>query len=114
MVSPVSKTGDRKDRSNYRPISVLPVVSIFFEKLVFSQVYGYFMKENMFSDHQSGFREVDSFYFTANNGLLTTLWQRRRKQSRVGGGGSISGTLFYFGKQAKILNLENRLSLLHL
>jgi hypothetical protein len=54
-VSPVFKTGDRKDRSNYRPISVLPVVSRIFGKLVFSQVYGYFMKENMFSDHQSGF-----------------------------------------------------------
>jgi hypothetical protein len=54
-VSPVFKTGDRKDRCNYRPISVLPVVSKIFEKLIFSQVYGYFMKENMFSDHQSGF-----------------------------------------------------------
>ena len=28
-VSPVFKTGDRKDRYNYRPISVLPVVSKF-------------------------------------------------------------------------------------
>jgi sarcosine oxidase/L-pipecolate oxidase len=33
-VSPVFKTGDRKDRSNYRPISVLPVVSKIFEKLI--------------------------------------------------------------------------------
>jgi hypothetical protein len=33
-VSPVFKTGDRKDRSNYRPISVLPVVSNIFEKLI--------------------------------------------------------------------------------
>jgi hypothetical protein len=55
-VSPVFKTCDRKEGSNYRPISVLPVVSKMFQKLVFSQVYGYFMKENMFSDHQSGFR----------------------------------------------------------
>jgi hypothetical protein len=35
---------------------VLPVVLKNFEKLVFSHVQGYFMKENMFSDHQSGFR----------------------------------------------------------
>jgi hypothetical protein len=35
-VSPVFKTGDGKDRNNYRPISVLPVVSKIFEKLVFS------------------------------------------------------------------------------
>ena len=54
--SPVFKTGERKDRSSYRHISVFPVVSKIFEKLVFSQVYGHFMKENMFSDHQSGFR----------------------------------------------------------
>ena len=33
-VSPVFKTGDRKDRSNYRPISVFPVVSKNFEKLI--------------------------------------------------------------------------------
>ena len=33
-MSPVFKTGDRKDRSNYRPISVLPVVSNIFEKLI--------------------------------------------------------------------------------
>ena len=33
-MSPVFKTGDRKDRSNYRPISVLPVVSKIFEKLI--------------------------------------------------------------------------------
>ena len=33
-VSPVFKTGDRKDRSNYRPISVLPFVSKIFEKLI--------------------------------------------------------------------------------
>ena len=33
-VSPVFKTGDRKYRSNYRPISVLPVVSNIFEKLI--------------------------------------------------------------------------------
>ena len=52
-VSPVFKTGDRKNRSNYRPISVLPVVLKFvLNELVFLQVYGYFMKENMFSDHQ--------------------------------------------------------------
>ena len=37
-VSPIYKDGSTEDRSNYRPISVLPVVSRLFEKIVFDQV----------------------------------------------------------------------------
>ena len=33
-VTPIFKDGDRADKSNYRPISVLPVISRLFEKLV--------------------------------------------------------------------------------
>ena len=34
-VTPIYKDGDRTEKSNYRPISVLPVISRLFEKLVF-------------------------------------------------------------------------------
>ena len=33
-VTPIYKNGDRAEKSNYRPISVLPVISRLFEKLV--------------------------------------------------------------------------------
>ena len=33
-VTPIYKNGDRADKSNYRPISVLPVISRLFEKLI--------------------------------------------------------------------------------
>ena len=36
-ITPIFKDGDRAEKSNYRPISVLPVISRLFEKLVFNQ-----------------------------------------------------------------------------
>ena len=38
-VTPIYKDGARTEKSNYRPISVLPVISRLFEKLVFDQLY---------------------------------------------------------------------------
>ena len=41
---------------NYRPISLLPICGKMFEKIVFNQLYYYFMNNNLISKHQSGFR----------------------------------------------------------
>ena len=38
-VTPIFKAGDRANKSNYRPISVLPVISRLFEKLIYNQLY---------------------------------------------------------------------------
>ena len=55
-VTPIFKSGDRRQCANYRPISILPVVSKVFEKEVFLQVYGYLTENCMLSKFQSGFR----------------------------------------------------------
>ena len=59
-VSPIFKDGDKTEKSNYRPISVLPVVSRLFEKLVFSQLYRYLNDNCFINSKQSGFRELHS------------------------------------------------------
>ena len=59
-VSPIFKDGDKTEKSNYRPISVLPVVSRLFEKLVFSQLYQYLNDNCFINSNQSGFRELHS------------------------------------------------------
>ena len=38
-VSPISKEGDKSDKSIYRPISVLPAISRLIEKFVSKQLY---------------------------------------------------------------------------
>ena len=42
---------------NYRPISLLPVISKIFEKVVFHQLYEYFDTNNLFNPYQYGFRK---------------------------------------------------------
>ena len=44
---PVFKVGERKNRNNYRPISVLLTVSRVFKKLVYEQVYHYLIINNV-------------------------------------------------------------------
>ena len=48
-VTPIFKSGCRKDPNNYRPISVLPVLSKVFEKVTCVQVYRYFEHFNFFT-----------------------------------------------------------------
>ena len=54
-VTPIFKEGDKDDKSNYRPISVLPAISRLFEKLITNQLYQYIEKNGLFSSDQSGF-----------------------------------------------------------
>ena len=43
-VIPVYKAGVSTDVNNYRPISILPIFSKIFEKIVYHQVYGFFFQ----------------------------------------------------------------------
>ena len=59
-VTPIFKGVDRSGKSNYRPISILPVISRLFEKLIADQLYRYMNETNTFSSNQSGFRCLHS------------------------------------------------------
>ena len=50
------KDGSIEYRSNYRPISVLPVVARLFEKLIYEQLYSYVNENNiLLSQTRQGF-----------------------------------------------------------
>ena len=59
-ITPIFKEGDKTEKSNYRPISVLPVISKLFEKLVFNQLYHYMKENSLFTFDQSGFLRLHS------------------------------------------------------
>ena len=59
-VSPIFKGGTENDRTNYRPISVLPFLSRLFEKLVYNQLYDHLDTNNLIYAKQSGFRSLHS------------------------------------------------------
>ena len=41
-VIPVFKKEEKLDKSNYRPVSILPVISEIYERLMYEQMYKYF------------------------------------------------------------------------
>ena len=56
-VSPIYKGGDKAEPSNYRPISILPIVSKVIEKHVTKHLFAYLNKYKLLYKSQSGFRE---------------------------------------------------------
>ena len=54
-VTPVFKTEERLDKSNYRPIGILSAISKIFERLLFSQINAYM--DSKLSIYQCGFRK---------------------------------------------------------
>ena len=56
-VLPIFKSGETHVFSNYRPISVLPIFSKVFEKVVYKRLFNYFNKSDILFQNQYGFRK---------------------------------------------------------
>ena len=78
-ITPVFKKGDRTDRSNYRPISILPTFSKVFEKIIFDQINNFFQEK--FSNFLCGFRKG----FSTQTALIRLLqrWQKSLDQKDI-------------------------------
>ena len=60
IVTPIYKEGDRNTASNYRLISILPVVSKVMERIVHLQIYEHLREHSLLSEAQFGFRKYHS------------------------------------------------------
>ena len=56
-IIPVFKNEDEFDPNNYRPISLLSVFNVIFEKLMYKRLKSFIDKDDIFSKSQYGFRE---------------------------------------------------------
>ena len=55
-LKPIYKKGCKTDPQNYRPISLLPLISKIFEKIIHDQTQNYLSKNKILYKFQSGFR----------------------------------------------------------
>ena len=71
----------KSDPNDYRPISVLPVISKLIERVVFDQFYEYLIVHDLLAVTQSGFRPrhstqtalleaTNEWYLNIDNGLI--------------------------------------------
>ena len=59
-VVPIHKKDDKQCLKNYRPISLLPICGKIFEKLIFNEMFKFFIENELISPNQSGFKPGDS------------------------------------------------------
>ena len=75
-VIPLFKNGNKSHMSNYRPISILPILSKIFEKLIYKRFYNFFEDNAIIYNCQFGFRQSHSTVHaiqTAINSVVTSL-----------------------------------------
>ena len=82
-IAPVYKSGDHEEAGNYRPISLLPIVSKVLEKIVSAQLKQFIQRNNLLPDTQFAYRAnhstEDALTYAVNQLLLA------RDQGKVTG-----------------------------
>ena len=82
-VIPIHKKGSKSDKSNYRPISILPVMSLVFERHVSNSLRNYLESNHLLYDRQSGFRKYHSCQTALT--LLTDDWLTAMNNNEIVG-----------------------------
>ena len=82
-VLPLYKKGDKLERKNYRPVSILSLVSKVLEKVVYEQIYSYFSRNKIFHPNLHGYR--------SNRSTQTALLQMYDRWVRASSAGNLSG-----------------------
>ena len=60
-VVPIHTKNDKQCIKNYRPVTLLPICSKIFERLLFNELYKFLNENDLLSSNQSGFRPGDSY-----------------------------------------------------
>ena len=80
-VRPIYKKGNKKDITNYRPVSLLPVLSKILEKLMLKRLEFHLEMNKILTPEQFGFRKgisIDNAIFNLTDKILTSLDQRQQ------------------------------------
>ena len=64
-VLPIFQKGDRQLVSNYRPISLLSIVSKVFERAVFNNLYSYLTTNNLLTSKNAGYKKMNQQFHSS-------------------------------------------------
>ena len=59
-IVPCYKKADKQNLKNYPPVSLLPICGKFFERLMFNEMFSFFLANNLLAPNQSGFKPGES------------------------------------------------------
>ena len=118
-ITPIHKKECKLNFQNYRPISLLSVLSKIFEKTIYTRIYSYLVKNNLIFDKQFGFHSN----YSTNHALISIT---ERIKDLVDSGKYVCGVfldhekafdtvnhiilcdkLKYYGLRANVNNLYN-------
>lgn len=80
IVKPLFKKGEKSDVNNYRPITLIPILSKIFEKCMYKRLIDYCNKFNIIKKEQFGFQKNKSTtlaIFTLLKNVMTNINQNR-------------------------------------
>lgn len=81
-ITPIYKSGDKTDISNYRPISVLPIYSKIYERSMYTRLQSYVRINNILNCNQFGFLE-QSNTLSATLNLTETIYTHLEAKKRT-------------------------------
>lgn len=81
-ITPIYKSGTKSDCGNYRPISVLPVLSKIFERAMLDRLQAYLSKINYITANQYGFKQKSNTEI-ATVDLVTDLQKQMDNNNHV-------------------------------
>ena len=62
IIKPIYKSGSKEEFTNYRPISLLPILSKVLEKIIYKNISSFLESNNILTPFQFGFRKKHSTY----------------------------------------------------
>jgi len=86
LITPIFKSGTTDSPDNYRPISILPILSKILEKAIQKQLLEHLENHSLLSDRQFGYRQNRSI------DLATALFSDRVRKNMDGG--KLTGAVF--------------------
>ena len=84
MISPIYKKDDPQIMSNYRPVSVIPIFSKIFEKIIYCRLYDFLVSMNVIYNNQFGFRKNHSTSHAVNYSVSKLLGEIEKRQHVIG------------------------------